>query len=53
MPEPQKERDLDERVSMHGVDAEAALRALLQVDLNADPADAPAEDDDGSAERSG
>jgi len=31
--------DRDERVTMHGADPEAVLRALLQVDPDSDPVD--------------
>lgn len=39
MPSRREDRDRDERVSMHSQDPEAVLRALLQVDMNDEPAD--------------
>lgn len=39
--------DRDERVGMHGVDPEAVLRALLQVDPESEPV---AEDDERTDE---
>lgn len=39
VPKPREDHDRDERVSMTGPDAEAVLRALLQVDMEDEPAD--------------
>jgi hypothetical protein len=35
----ERERDPDERVSLHGLEPEEALRALLAVDPDAEPVD--------------
>jgi hypothetical protein len=46
-PKPEKQRPGNERISFAGVDPEEALRALMQVNPEADPASEAKSKDDG------